>query len=105
MDERGRLTIERLVPRFEPLALPRDPASRLGAKLILALVRCGYAGLAASFMEQATSAAKLERAGQAVAVSSQMCEACSIAAERYANECQAAIVDSAPLRGAQQLVI
>src|SRR5262249_23295303 len=86
--------------------LPDDPALRATAKLTIALVRCGYATLAAGFQEQATAAARRERAGEAVAVDSRLCEACSVAAERYANECQAAILGAAPaVRQAPALVV
>jgi hypothetical protein len=86
--------VDELVPPFHPPRLPRDPALRAFAKLLVALVRCGYAAVAASFLEEATAAGKRERTGEPVAIDSRLCEACSIAAERYANECQAVILES-----------
>jgi hypothetical protein len=100
-----KATVDELVPPFDVPRLPRDPTLRAAAKLVLAVVRCGYAGLAARFLEEATATAKRERKGERVEIDSLLCEACSVAAERHANECQAVILGSRHSNEAPALVV
>jgi len=98
-------SVDEWVPPFQPPRLPRDPVLRSAVKLVVALIRCGYAELAARFVEEATAAARRERAGERVVPGSRLCEGCSIAAERYANECQAVILESTRTSVVPSLVV
>jgi hypothetical protein len=92
---RSRTPDDPLPPFQSPPTFSDDPFCRLGTRLLIALIRCGYASAASDFLEAASAAARVERFGRKPPIDSQTYLHCSMRAERYANECQALLLESA----------